>query len=178
MRWKRWYWPKRQGPLPDGMKKALPSGSKSGLLLVFSMSPVVRMQGKHSFPSVYFLPIWTVSSSDSSHHLGVHAAGPESAGKGDRMVRHVGYVDLPGMAVRHEGRDSPLFGPRLRLCILDAVEEGLQAGDNARVSAVLVDLQLQEGFAFHDLLEEMGDERIGAAPEIGDIYPRRGWGGT
>ena len=57
------YWPKRQGPLWAGMKKAVRAGSTPGSWIFFRKLPVVQIMGKHSREEVYFLPHSRSSSS-------------------------------------------------------------------------------------------------------------------
>ncbi len=101
-------------------------------------------------------------------HLGVHAAGAEGRGDGMGMVRHGRQEDGPPPAGRgradREGPPAPRFAG-----VPETVEEGLDPRDRARVGAVLVDLELQEGLASRLLEEEVGDEGIRSAAEVGEV---------
>ena len=85
------------------------------------------------------------------------------------MIGHGGQVNLALQITRHPvavGRDP--FGHGLHLDVLQAVQEGLQAGDGADVGGVFVDFDLEIRLAAHAVLEEVLDEGVGAAAEVGD----------
>ena len=102
--------------------------------------------------------------------LGVAAAGLERRHDGQGLVGHGGQIDLAleiagdPVAVRRQ----PLRG-RFHRDVLQAVQEGLQPGDGPHVGGVLVNLDLQIRLAPHPVLEEVLDEGVGAAAEIGDV---------
>ncbi len=127
------------------------------------------------------------------HRLGVHADAPE--GRSDEFggdVSHVGEQDLDALvvldlldlardAVAHFGtvRAVLLELPAvvvaflldlgfLRAVALDDVEEGFDAGVDARVGRVGVELEDEEGFLSHQPLDVVEDERIRRAREVRD----------
>jgi hypothetical protein len=102
--------------------------------------------------------------------LGLDAAGPERRGDDIDEVAGRGEIDagrprpipaVPSQRARRGGRSERR--------VLQGVEEGLAARQHAGVRGVLVDLELQERLATHPLAEERPDERVGPAPEVGDV---------
>jgi hypothetical protein len=55
------------------------------------------------------------------------------------------------------------------LCILDAVEKCFQARNDAGITTMFINLQLQKRLALHDLLEKVCYERVGPTTKIGDV---------
>ena len=72
---------------------------------------------------------------------------------------------LPSKGEEAERPLLPLVLPEF----VQAVEEGLAAGERAHVAGMLVDLDGEEDFAAHALAEELQQEGVRAAAEIGDV---------
>ncbi len=55
------YWPNRQGPQVDGMKKTTRAGSRPRVSIAVSIAPMVAGHGRHSPPEVQARPAARVS---------------------------------------------------------------------------------------------------------------------
>ncbi len=104
-------------------------------------------------------------------HLGRDATGFERCGQPVGMDAHV--------RDQHSAFGALLVAQRAQVPSrfmtdatrgFDAVEEGLTAGDHARIGRVLVHFDDQTGFAAQPVLEEVGDEGVRPTAEVGDIH--------